>query len=561
MAQKAEKEKPMEANNEEEEEKEVAELVASETSSHSDDNETAKPNEHSKPFSDKQNLLDPPPLLTNVASYDEHFDETMKNEFSNNHKWILKSRPVNKFSSDDLDFVLDPLDVSKVKENKVVVRVDVLAIDPFIRTMMNEDQEEGASCLQINDSIQCMGVGTVVKESEMFSKGQVVVGIMSAAQYTVVDNGLLQEKIAFAKPSAVLGILGQIGEAAYLGTHAISHKKPSRDDIVLVNDAASPIGILVCQICKHQGCKVYGITNSEEKRKFLENLEMDGVILIDSSCSECENDLDHALRQFCQDGLDFVFDTVGNVQLDQILNHINTKCCIVCCDVSSSLDGNDNKYALKNYEKLIERSACLYGFNTTDYPDKSFKAAAYLAWHYMRDSFVFPQKTKIGIEAFSEALEIMLEDKTVGRLLVQVSDQFENVDRQKQGATGKKVEDTVCSEGDENEGETIDSLKLAKENAEKAILKAQILALENKLKEMQEGKETPCSGDKTEEESARKLKTDDTQTVKASDRKTDEAGEILAGNDLEKDQIAVESKTIEVRASKESETSKQEIEN
>lgn len=555
MTQKVEEQKPVEANNEEEKEV-VAELAASETSSHSDANETVKPKEHSKPFSDKQNRLDPPPLLTTVASYDEHFDEMMKNEFSNNHQWILKSRPVNTFSSDNLDFVLDPLDVSKVKENEVVVRVDVLAIDPFIRTMMNEDKEEGTSCLQINDSIQCMGVGTVVKESEMFSKGQVVVGIMSAAQYAVVENGLLQEKIAFAKPSAVLGILGQTGEAAYLGTHVISHKKPNRDDIVLVNDAASPIGILVCQIYKHQGCKVYGITNSEEKRKFLENLEVDGVILIDSSCSECGNDLDLALRQFCQDGLDFVFDTVGNAQLDQILNHINTKCSIVSCDVSSSLDGNDNTYALKNYVKLIEKSACLYGFNTTDYPDKSFKAATYLAWNYIRDSFVFPQKTKIGIEAFAEAIEIMLEDKTVGRLLVQVSDQFENVDRQKQGATGKKVEDSICTKEDENEGETIDSLKLDKENAEKAILKAQILALENKLKEMQ-GKENPSSGDKSEEESDEKLKTDDSQ----SDILSDADGKILPENDVEKDEIAIESKTKEVRASKESENSKQETEN
>ena len=177
----------------------------------------------------------------------------------------------------------------------------------------------------------------------------------------------------------------------------------------------------------------------------------------------------------------------------------------------------------------------------------------------MRDSFVFPQKTKIGIEAFAEALEVMLEDKTVGRLLVQVSDQFENVDRQKQGATGKIVEDSVCNEKEENARETIDSLTLDKENAEKAILKAQILALENKLKEIQ-GKERSCSGDKTEEENDRKLKTDEIQRdIILSDKKTDDvAGEILAENDGEKDEIAIESKTIEVRASKESETSKQE---
>jgi NADPH-dependent curcumin reductase CurA len=349
-----------------------------------------------------------------------------------NQKWILKSHPNGAFNaSTDIELVDDPLDPEILEKNEVIVRVDVLAIDPFIRNMMNgDDDDNDDKIIQVNGTIKAMGVGTVIKgETDAYVKGSVVVGIMSAAKYAIVDSDILQDKIAFAKPSASLGLLGNIGETAYIGSFVAPNKGPQKGETVLVNDAASPVGCLVCQIAQFAGAKVIGVTHGTDKKMFLEQiLKLHGVI--DCNCKESETFINEALHQFCPDGIDFVFDSVGGVVLDEVLNHIKTKARIVTCDISSCNNKKPSSIqGPKNYVKLIEKSASLQGFNTMDFPEHSFKATTYLGWNYMRDNFIFPQKFSIGLENFAESIETMLLNEHVGRLLVQVSDQFENSDR------------------------------------------------------------------------------------------------------------------------------------
>jgi len=54
---------------------------------------------------------------------------------------------------------------------------------------------------------------------------------MSAAKYAIVDSDLLvQDKIcSFAKPSASLGLLGNIEEPAYIGLFVAPQKGPQSD--------------------------------------------------------------------------------------------------------------------------------------------------------------------------------------------------------------------------------------------------------------------------------------------------------------------------------------------
>ena len=389
-----------------------------------DEDMHAPPTEENSKTTDSRDIID---------------DDDLESVLAANQKWILKSHPNGAFNaSTDIELVNDPLDLESLEENEVIVRVDVLAIDPFIRQMMNGDDEDNDDCIiPVNGTIKAMGVGTVIKgETDTFVKGSVVVGIMSAAKYAIVDSDLLQDKIAFAKPSASLGLLGNIGETAYIGLFVAPQKGPQKGETVLVNDAASPVGCLVCQIAQFAGAKVIGVTHGKEKKMFLEHtLKLHGVI----DCKESEIFINEALHQFCPDGIDFVFDSVGGVVLNEVLNHIKTKARIVTCDTSSCNNKKPSSIqGPKNYFKLIEKSASLQGFNTMDFPEHSFKATTYLGWNYMRDNFIFPQKFSIGLESFAESIETMLSNEHVGHLLVQVSDQFENRDQHLEKKSGGK---------------------------------------------------------------------------------------------------------------------------
>ena len=450
-------------------ESESPELVLSEDGSQQSEEENPDPTENEN-ISSKEVLKNTTNVTVNQSSNDDDgMAHLLSANVASNEAWILKSHPDCQFNAErDMEMVTHPIDLDKVQEDEVVIRVNFLAIDAFIRTMIDGGE---SGTIQIGEPIKAMGVGTVVAKSkkdngdgypygnaESFSEGTVVVGLMSAARYAIVKIHLLQEKVAFAKPQAALGILGSCGENAYIGTFVAASKSPRKGETVVVSAAAGPTGCLAAQMAKLSGARVIGIAGhrlpggdcgEKEKKFILEDLKIDGAI----NCEDKERSLSEQFKEACPDGIDFFFDSVGGEVLDEVLNHINTRARVVICGATSQYDKKSTScensrtcptiqiQGPNHYLKLAEKSASLYGFNTMDFPEHSFKATAYLGWNYMRDKFVFPQKIKMGIDTFASCTERLFSydadrDGDLGhanpceRLLVQVSDNFDILERQ-----------------------------------------------------------------------------------------------------------------------------------
>ena len=453
-------------------------LESSEDGSHSDTSGSGNEEEQSKNEEDsmKKNLLildvqvdkkNPPSSDKTkeepapAAVEQEPDDALLLSDLATNEKWILKSHPpVNGtfVAERDMELVADPLHLhlDQLQTDEVLVRVDILAIDPFLRTMIDAGE---IGTVKINDPIQAMGVGTVLKchkdaddagvEHE-FTEGSVVVGLMTAAKYAVVKSSILQEKVAFARPSAALGILGSVGETAYIGTFIAPSKSPQKGETVVVSDAAGSVGCIVCQIAKFLGAKVVGVIGAgvgcgagagEEKKRFLmEQLKLDGLVDCNDTASTEQKTTSQQLEEACPNGIDFVFDSVGGDILNEVLNHINTKARVVICDAISQYQSLATIQGPSNYLKLVEKSASLHGFNAMDYPEHSFAATTYLGWNYMRDNFIFPQRIETGIDMFAASMERYFLHGHCGRLLLQVSYQFETSEFSDEDAEPKKVE-------------------------------------------------------------------------------------------------------------------------
>jgi len=432
----------------------VAELVESDTS-HSDEDEATEKD-------------------TARAVTDPNTEEAiLLSQLAQNKKWILKSHPADgKFNAErDMELVDDIIDLEKVAADEVVIRVDILAVDPFIRTMIDEGD---AGTIKVNEPIRAMGVGTVIKgNSDTFDKGAVVVGLLTASKFAVVKSDILQEKITFAKPSSALGLLGTIGETAYIGTFIAPTKKPQKGETVVVSAAAGAVGIVVCQMAKFCGARVIGIVGDKEKKQFLlTKLKLDGAI----DCSDTEKSLCQQLEEICKDGIDFFFDSVGGDVLDEVLNHINTKARVVVCGATSQYDKKGPIQGPSNYLRLAEKSATLCGFNTMDFPEYSslgFNAAtSYLGWKYMRDNIIFPELICYGLETFAVSIEKIVLDQHCGRLLVQVSDQFENTDAhaEKRVADKSKNGEEAKAEAEAPEQKHNTIGETASENADESLI-------------------------------------------------------------------------------------------
>ena len=93
---------------------------------------------------------------------------------------------------------------------------------------------------------------------------------------------------------------------AYFGLLDICH--PKEGETVLVSTAAGAVGSIVGQIAKIHGCRVVGITSTDEKVAFVKSLGYDEVINYKTT-----SNLHEAIAAACPKGIDVYFDNVGTV--------------------------------------------------------------------------------------------------------------------------------------------------------------------------------------------------------------------------------------------------------
>src|SRR6185295_15702989 len=101
-----------------------------------------------------------------------------------------------------------------------------------------------------------------------FAVGDMVLGMLGWRDQFISDGkGLAKLDSNLAPLPAFLGTLGMPGLTAYVGLLDIGGLKEG--ETVLVSGAAGAVGSVACQIAKAKGCKVIGVTGSDDKARWL----------------------------------------------------------------------------------------------------------------------------------------------------------------------------------------------------------------------------------------------------------------------------------------------------
>lgn len=342
-----------------------------------------------------------------------------------NRRWVLNSRPEGLFSaSNNASLVTENLDTTSLESEELVIQVETLSVDAFLRTMLDEEAYHGS--VPLGSTLPAMGIGQVIAAgpSAKLSVGTKCMGMLGAQTYSKLTPGVMGPMKLLKLPGvpevASLGLLGlTTGITAWVGMFKVLGA-PKRGETVVVTAAAGAVGMIASQLALTTGARVIGVAGGEKKVVFLtDTLHLTGAINYKSTTETFADQLE----KLCPDGIDFMMDQVGGSQLDDCLRQINPGGRVVICGAVSQYSGNLNKGKVEGpseYLKLAEKGATMKGFNVMQYMTSLPMAVTSLLWHWNMGRVVVHEQVEDGIDSFAPAMEKMFSGGHIGRLLVKI---------------------------------------------------------------------------------------------------------------------------------------------
>jgi NADPH-dependent curcumin reductase CurA len=221
--------------------------------------------------------------------------------------------------------------------------------------------------------------------------------------------------------STALGVLGMLGLTAYSGLYLQCQPVPG--ETVVVSAASGGVGQNAGQIAKIKGCRVVGITGTEEKCRFVtETLGFDAGINHQSENFQAE------LASACPDGIDIYFENVGGKVFESVLPLLNRNSRITLCGLISQYGNDDPSSGQVIWKKTGEKTfrerevvvhSLFVGNFVEDYQEQFLSDMS--GW--VKDGLLkYREDHWRGLEKAPEAFSAMLEGKNFGKTIVQVSE-------------------------------------------------------------------------------------------------------------------------------------------
>jgi NADPH-dependent curcumin reductase len=330
----------------------------------------------------------------------------------------LAAYPNGPVTDDCFSIIDDEIDLAApLAVGQVLVRVDTLSIDAFIRTVLEEEAYHQPA--RIGGVFPALGVGTVLRStSGDFAPGDQVFGPLAAQTHAALPGAALRRlDTATVAASAYLGALGMTtGLTAYFGVVDVGGVGPS--DTVVVSGAAGAVGSMAVQLARLAGAaRVIGIAGGSVKGAYVVD-----ELGADAAIDYRGDDVAARLRELAPGGIDVFFDNVGGEVLDIVLDQIAERGRIVVCGAVSQYEHMDDVRGPRNYLKLAERHARMEGFAVTYFASDFPRAEAALRAWLEGGDLAMREHIEHGIDAFPATLRLLLDGGHHGKLLLQVHD-------------------------------------------------------------------------------------------------------------------------------------------
>ncbi|SEP87351.1 hypothetical protein SAMN04488038_10262 [Solimonas aquatica] len=256
-----------------------------------------------------------------------------------------------------------------------------------------------------------------------FSPGELVSGFWAWQDY-VVSNGRRLRKLDFSlqRSTHALSAYGASAFGAYI---ALQKLAPAEwGETVVVGTALGGLGNIASQIAKAKGCRVVGITGSEEKcQRGMTALGLDDCVSYNAP------DFADRVRTACRKGVDVFVDTSGGKVLEAVVPLLQRKARIAACGLMATPHFGEPAFrgrfqnTMSFMFEVINRRITVQGLVIFDHLRQSLR-------DFHRDMNAWIDSGKIrpmedivsGLEQAPRAFQDIFEGRNVGKRLVWISD-------------------------------------------------------------------------------------------------------------------------------------------
>jgi NADPH-dependent curcumin reductase len=332
-------------------------------------------------------------------------------------QWVLKQ--YCKGVPQPGDFALEERPLAEPREGQFRVAHAFNSVDPGTRSRLSGG-DSYASALPLGKPIDGFSVGTVdVSENEAFPVGTKVFCAGGWRSHSLQSGKGFVGKVPEVPGiplSLWIGVLGVPGLTAWFGTKTVGRFREG--DAVLVTSAAGPVGATAGQLAKGWGAgKVVGVAGSDAKCAWLrDEAGFDAVINYKTA-----PDLDAAIAEALPEGVDLLFDNVGNAMVNRVLPMMRLNGRIVISGQVADYNLTPQETpGIVNTKPFITHRVNMQGLVVFDFAREFPEALDGMARMIAGGNLKYAEERFDGIEAMPEAFCGLFRGENFGRRVVEV---------------------------------------------------------------------------------------------------------------------------------------------
>ena len=337
----------------------------------------------------------------------------------------LAERPTG--APTDRNFRLEEIALPTPRDGEVLVEIHYMSLDPYMRGRM-DDAKSYAKPVNIGDTMEGGAVGRVIEsKSEKFNVGDFVFGQLGWVTHGCAHETLLRKLDPNLAPiTTALGVLGMPGFTGWYGLSELG--RPKEGETLVVAAATGPVGSMVGQIAKAKGLRTIGVAGGADKCA-LATSKFGFDHCIDHKAYDTARDMNAALKDVCETGVDIYFENVAGKTLDAVLPLMNQFGRIPVCGMISwynagnlGADAGEGKDKLpKLWRSILVKQLSVNGFIISNHWDLYGQFLREVGPMLTSGQIAYEEDIVDGLENAPNAFIGLLEGKNMGKLIVKVA--------------------------------------------------------------------------------------------------------------------------------------------